>query len=72
MKYYYIHIFYFIWNKYFSILITNCTTTMTTLINNDGKQIVKRFIRVYIKKCCSSPTCLIILKENVRNFHKLK
>ena len=53
-KYFYIHIFYFIWNKSSSIWISNSVTTSTTPISTNNKWIKNSFIRFYFSKCWST------------------
>ena len=55
---FYVHVFFFIWNTYFSICIIKSITTFTTIINS--KSIIKRFIRFYINKRWSSLTYSIV------------
>ena len=56
IKYFYIHMFYFVWNKYSSILIINSTATFTTLINTEGTH----FIRHPNLEANDSPKCFVM------------
>ena len=64
IKYFYIHIFYFIWNTYSSKWIIN--STFTTLINTEDTH----FIRHSNLEANDSPKCLVmkVLINPINNF----